>query len=126
MAITNNGTKVSLPTNKIPTGFPVVGVTTFEDELYVRPLTLLVDKATVDNADDKVTLQNIISDAGIGIDKQVADLIALDYIATRTVETFAEWTDVDTNIVASNTTDFLNDNGTDYVCTVLLKIKTAA
>ena len=127
MAITNNGTKNSLPAAKLPTGYTVPTVTTFTDWEYKRTLTLSVLKATVENATKATTMTNIFDDAAIGLDKQVVDIVAADFLATATVTTYAELTALTTNIVDVSSGDgtWMKNTAVSYVATVVLYVKAA-
>ena len=127
MAITNNGTKNSLPTAKLPTAYTLPTVTTFTDWEYKRTLTLSVLKATVENATKATTMTNIFNDATIGLDKQVVDIIAADFLATATVTTYGELTALTTNIadVTSGDGTWMADTAVSYVATVVLYVKAA-
>lgn len=102
MTIANNGTVNSLTNNELPTGYIGPTVTTFEDFEYLSILKLTVLKSTVENADPAVTMANILADATIGITKQVDDILAADYLATATVEAYAEIVALSNNFAAVN------------------------
>ena len=123
MAITNNGTKVSLKAELLPSGYTLPTVTTISDFQYQRTLELNVLKATVESATPATTLTNIIGNATIGITKQITDILALDYLGTATVTAYAELYDVDSNIQASTSSDFYNNTAVSYVCKVRLFVK---
>jgi len=125
MAITNEGTRVSLATVKLPTGYTLPTISDFTDHEYVSDLTLTVLKATVENATDATTLTNIIEDVTIGIDKQIDDILAADFLGSATVTAFTDLLNIDQNITPVNTTDFYNDTAVSYKCTVKLFVKTA-
>jgi hypothetical protein len=125
MAITNNGTTVNLPLNQVPSDYTYPTVTTFTDHEYSRTLTLNVLKSTVENADEATTLGAIITNASIGITKQVDDILAADYLATATVTAYADWVGLAHNIAPNDSSDFLNNTAVSYVCTVNLYVKTA-
>jgi hypothetical protein len=125
MALTNQGTRVSIPSQLIPSTFVAPAVTTFSDEEYVRTMTLNVLKATVDEADKAATLLAIINNATIGIAKQVDDIMAADYIATNTVDYWIDFKTLRSNIAVSKDTDFLSNAAVNYVVTVDVYIKTA-
>ena len=58
--------------------------------------------------------------------KQIDDILAADYIASRTVTAYADWTGLITNMKATGKADdLLTDAVTNYICTVKLYIKTA-
>jgi len=123
MAITNNGTKVSLSTNFLPSGYTAPSTTTFTDYEYVRNITLSVTKATVENATKATTLTNIVDDVTVGIDKQITDILAADYLATATVTAFTELYKIDSNIEAGTGSDFYNNTAVSYTCYVRLYVK---
>lgn len=123
MAITNNGTKVSLGVNQIPSGYTKPSITTFEDHEYTRVLVLTVLKSTVQNATEATTLTNIIENATIGINKQIDDILAADYLATATVTAYSDLTNIKSNIANDNKSDFYNNTVVSYLCTIKLFIK---
>ena len=127
MAITNNGTRNSLPTAKLPTGYTAPTITTFTDWLYRRTLTLSILKATVDEATSSATMDAIFDNGTIGLDKQVIDIIAADYIASRTVTTWADLITLELNNsdVSSGDGTWMKDTAQSYSATVILYIKTA-
>jgi len=127
MAITNNGTRNSLPTTKLPTGYTAPTITTFTDWLYRRTLTLSILKATVDEATSSATMDAIFDNGTIGLDKQVIDIIAADYIASRTVTTWADLITLELNNsdVSSGDGTWMKDTAQSYSATVILYIKTA-
>lgn len=127
MAITNNGTRNSLPAAKKPTGYTSPTITSFTDWEYIRTLTLSVLKATVENATAATTMTNIFDDITIGLDKQVEDIVAADFLATATVTTWAELTNLTINIadVSSGDGTWMKDTAESYVATVKLYIKTS-
>lgn len=126
MAITNNGTKNSLSENTLPAGYSLPVVTTFADEEYVRELDLTVLKSAVENADPAVTMANIISDAAVGITKQVDDILAGDYLATATVTAFADIVALSNNYASiKGDGDFLTNTANHYKVKVMMYVKTA-
>jgi len=126
MAITNNGTKNSLPSTQLPTGYSRPSVTTFADWEYKRTLSLTVLKSTVENATPATTMANIIANGTIGITQQIDDILAADFLASATVTAYADWTSLTTNYVATTgTDDFLTDTAVSYTCGVTLYVKAA-
>ncbi len=129
MAITNNGTRNSIPAGKVPAAHTRETTTTFTDWLYKRELTLTVTKATVDESASATTMTAIFANSSIGLDKQIEDIVAADYIASRTVTTWAECTAITTNISDDSSGDgnwMKNTPAEAYTCTCVLYIKTAA
>ena len=128
MAITNNGVKNSLPAAQIPSsGYTRNAPTEFTDWEYKRTLTLSVLKATVDEATSGATMTAIFDNVTIGLDKQVVDIVAADYLATATVTTWADCTALTTNNAVTTSGDgtWLKDTAASYVATVILYVKAA-
>jgi hypothetical protein len=125
MAITNNGTHVTLSNDLLPSGYTKPSTTTFTDYEYTRELTLNVAKATVENATRATTLTNIVDDATVGIDAQVDAILAADYLATATVTAYTEFYDIESSIPVNNTGDFYTDTAVSYVCKCRLYVKAA-
>lgn len=125
MAIINNGTVNKLPAEQLPSGYTSPTVTTFTDYEYRRTLTLSVLKSTVETATPATTMTAIFNNSTIGINKQIADIIAADYLTTPAVTTFAELYSLTTNIAQTSPTDttYLNNTPVSYVCTVVLYVK---
>ena len=128
MAITNNGTQNSLPSAQIPAGHTRATTTEFSDWQYKRILTLSVTKATVDESSADTTMTAIFDNGSIGIDKQITDIIAADYISSRTVTTYATLRALTTNISdsTSGSGTWLKNTAETYECTVDLFIKSSA
>lgn len=124
MAITNRGTRNLLSSNQLPEGYEKPEVAKFEDHQYVRTISLVIPKADVEDADPAVTLANIINDATVGINKQVADLIAADYLASATVTTYADLVSLSNNhqSMLSNSAAFTNE-AVNYIAVVNLYVK---
>jgi len=85
MAITNQGAKNSLPQDQLPSGYTKPSVAGFSDYGYVKTVEFLVLKATVEAASASATMTAIFNNATIGINKQIADIITADFVATKTV-----------------------------------------
>lgn len=120
MAISNLGATNDLPDSQIPSGYTRPTVATFTDWEYERTLTLLVLKATVETATPSTTLTAIFNNATIGINKQITDIIAADFLTTPTVTTFGKLTALSTTIDDSS---YLNNTVVSYKCTVKLYVK---
>lgn len=126
MAITNNGTQNRLNTSRLPSGYTAPTVTTFSDWEYKSTLSLTVLKATVENATASTTMTNIISNATVGITKQIDDILAADYIASQTVTAYADMETLGTNFDDKGSTDdYLKATASSYTCNVKLYVKTA-
>lgn len=124
MAITHLGAENNLPAVQLPADYVKPTIATFEDYKYPTTLNLEVDKATVENAVAAVTMANIINDAAIGIDKQVEDILAADFLGTATVLSFASLVSLNTNFAdLKSTADYLKTTAAKYICTVKIFIK---
>lgn len=124
MAIVNNGTKLKIASGQVPVGFTPPSVTDFADAEYKRELILDVAKATVQNADKSVTLTNILTDATIGINKQITDIITADLIGTNDVQVFSELVHLSHNVQPTAYSDFLGNAAVVYRCKVIVYVKT--
>jgi hypothetical protein len=124
MAITVNGTKNSLPDVMIPTGYVKPVVTPITGAEYTRTLSLSIPKATVHNVSGAVTMANIIANATVGINKQIADILAADYLATANVTANGELVDLTSNLahLLGDSAAF-TDAATVYIATVILSVK---
>ena len=126
MSITHNGTKNELPPSQIPSGYVKPNVTDFEDVKYPAELTLELDKATVENVDPAITMANIFNDAAIGIDKQIADMLAAEFLGTATITAYAVLKVLTTNYGdLASTADYLKNVADKYICQVDLFVKTS-
>ncbi len=123
MAISNLGCVNNLPISQKPTGYVDPVVATFTDWEYTRTLTLSVLKSTVENASAATTMANIIGNATIGLNKQIADIIAADYLTTPTVTTYGILTGLNTNMVVDASNNYLTTTATSYICNVQIYIK---
>lgn len=125
MAINNEGTENNIPTRQIPVGYVKPTITRVLGVEYPRELVLDVDKATVENASAAVTMANILDNAAIGINKQIDDILAADFIAANDVDAYATLYEMETNYGDLDSTgDYLKNVAPKYVCKVRLFIKT--
>lgn len=119
MAITNNGTKVSVRSGDIPSGYTKPTITEFADYEYINSIDVVLDKATIDEADPVVTFTALVA----AITSAVTARITTDYIGTNTVDIWTDFKTVKTNLT-SNDAIYKADAPT-YVCGVDIFIKTA-
>jgi hypothetical protein len=126
MAITNNGTQNSLKPLQLPTGYTPPTITTFTDWEYKNTLVLSILKETVDEATSVATMDAIFDNATIGLDKQVEDIVAADFLASATVTTYADLVILTTNVadVSSGDGTWLKSTAESYIATVVLYVKT--
>ena len=124
MAITLNGVENNLTSNELPTGYTLPVVTTFEDFEWRNTLNLTVLKSTVENATASTTMTNIFDDAAIGLTKQVTDILAAAYLASATVEAWAELVSLTNNYSSINGEGiYLTDTTNSYQCKVIVYVK---
>lgn len=117
MALVKNDTKLSLDSTKIPSGATDPGGSNLSSsQPTYENLSLSVLKATVENATKATTFDNILDDAVVGIEKQIADLLANDMDVTQTITYNIDWKDVRNNAIF--TENFYNDTAVSYICTV--------
>lgn len=99
MALVYNGTSVEVVEDLLPNGYVKPVVTKFTDSEYDEMIIVEVDKATVDNATGTTTMDNIINDAGIGVTKQISDILVNDFNTTgATITAYGEILKIDTNM----------------------------
>lgn len=117
MALVANATKISLNSSKVPSGATDPGGSNLSSsQPTYENLALNVAKATVENATKSTTFDNIRTDATIGIEKQVADLLTNDMDVTNTVNYNIDWKNIESNLEFSK--EFYTDTATQYICTV--------
>lgn len=125
MALVDNGVKVSVSQNLIPSNATDQVVTVFTDFEYTRNLTLDIPKATVENADKGVTFDNIIDDVAVGIKKQVADIMGADYDdVANTVTYYTDYKSISSNFLVNLSSEFYSNAAINYTCSVTVYIKT--
>jgi hypothetical protein len=119
MALTNNGTKVSVNSSKLPTGYTKPTITEFSDNEGKYEQTLTVAKSTVENATATTTMAAIVTAVNTAIGVQVT----ADFdVATNDVTIYSDITAITTN---NNLSGVLFTNGTlNYLVTVVTYFKT--
>lgn len=124
MAIVVNGTKNSLTANELPSGYVRPTVAEVSDFHYKRTIVLSVLKATVETASGASTMEAIINNATIGITKQIADILALDYLSTAAVTAYADLVGLTHNLSGVyGGADYLKNIAVSYICTVDVYVK---
>ena len=125
MALTNNGTVNNLPAAVLPSGYTRPSVTTFTDFQWTYRLTLSVLKSTVEDATPATTMAQIISNASIGITKQITDIVAADFLTAPTTTYYTNWDVISHNLSdTTGTSDDLLDNiALSYECIVQVFLK---
>jgi hypothetical protein len=126
MAITFRGTKNSLPAAQLPADYAKPAVTEVTDYEYSSEVTLSVAKATVHDADPAVTMANILTNGTIGVNKQLTDKLAADFLGTATVTAHAELVALRNNYQSmSKDSPALTSTAAAYLATVRLYVKAA-
>ncbi len=126
MAVTNNGLNLvgdALVQANAITGATIPAKTTFTDFLYIRSLTLLILKSVYENATESTGFDAMVTDAQTSINAFVTE----DFIATRTVTSFAEMaTIVQLEVGGTAGTPEFSTAATQVSCKCTLYVKTAA
>ena len=103
MAITNNGTRLLIPTRQVPSGATIPAVVVFDDLQYKRTLEMTVAKSDVDNISNETTVLNIITE----ISALSTAIITEDFISSEDV---VFWSDI-----VSLTSTYTPDGGDDLL-----------
>ena len=120
MAITHNGTRLTGNALKIAatvTGYTVPSITVFADWLWVRVAEFAVAKSTVENATPATTFTALVA----ACDTEMDGWVSNDYVATNTVTTFHEVSDI---VTAEAGIAFTN-GVTRYTCSIKSYVKVA-
>lgn len=124
MAIVHNGCKVSLPSTHLPEGYAKPNVVTFDDWTYPATLTLNIPKATVQNADPAITMDNILDDAAVGVNKQVLDIITADFLGSANVTAYSELVGLGNSIQSMKKgSPVFTNAAVNFIATVKLYVK---
>lgn len=118
MALSAQSTKLSMHATKRPTGYTDPGGSNLSSsQPTYENLELSVTKSVVENASKATTFDNIRTDAAVGIEKQVADLLtAADLGTTATVAYNIDWKDIRNNFTFPE--DFYGNAVAVYKCIV--------
>ena len=126
MALTNNGTIVTIPTAQLPSGYTApTGITTFTDYQWTYRVQLSILKSTVENATPSTTMTNIIDNGTIGVTKQITDIVAADFLTAPTTTYFTDVVILETTqstITGANDV-WLDDVALSYLATVQVYLK---
>lgn len=118
MALVANPTKISIDSSKLPTGYTNPGGENLSgSQPSYSNLRINVDKATVENAVKATTFDNIRTDAVVGVEAQVATILAGDDIGTVATANY----NIDMKEIRNNqpiVEEFYTDTTVDYVVTV--------
>lgn len=121
MALTHSGTKVSVASNKLPSGYSKPAVTEFADyETVYENRVFNIAKSTVENSVATTTMDSIMS----ALNTAIEALITADFnVTTLTVSSWADLQTLSSNFTVSSVQ--FTDGAINYVCTVDIYIKTA-
>ena len=124
MAIVYNGTRNLLPDYQVPDTYVRPTVAAITNVQYERTMQLNVQKETVENASAAVTMANIFNNSTEGLNKQIADILAADFLSTANVTAYGEL------IALGNTLQqmvgqsaALSSDPVLYTCTIKLYVK---
>lgn len=125
MAISNLGAINELPAAQLPAGYTKPVVATFTDYEYIRTVDILVLKATVEAATAALTMAAIFNNATVGINKQITDIIAADFLTTPAVTTYGSLISLSTNVEVGSFSDqtYLLNTAVSYKCKVKIYVK---
>jgi len=125
MPITNLGAQNNLSDLQLPTAYSKPSIATFTDFEYIRTVVLNIPKATVETATAQGTMLAIFNNATVGINKQIVDLIAAEFLATPVVTTFGSLISLTTNVEVGNFQDqtYLTNQAVAYRATVQIFVK---
>ena len=125
MPITNLGAQNNLSDLQLPTSYSKPSIATFSDFEYIRTVVLNIPKATVETPTAQATMLAIFNNATVGINKQIVDLIAAEFLATPTVTTFGSLVSLTTNIEVGNfaNQNYLTNTTVAYLATVQIFVK---
>ncbi len=125
MALVKQTTKISVPTAQRPSGYTDPGGTNLTNpQPEYRNFKITILKATVENATKATTFDNILTDATIGIEKQVADKLAADELGTTaTVNYNIDWKSISNNQTVAE--EFYTNVAEAYVVVVDININFA-
>lgn len=117
MALSAQSTKLSMHSTKRPTGYTDPGGSNLSNsQPTYENLELSVTKSVVENASKATTFDNIRTDAAVGIEKQVEDLLTNDMDVAQTITYNIDWKDVKTNFTFAE--DFYGNAVAVYKCIV--------
>ena len=98
MALSAQATKLSMHATKRPTGYTDPGGSNLSSsQPTYENLELSITKSVVENASKATTFDNIRTDAAVGIEKQIADLLTNDMDVTQTITYNIDWKDIRNN-----------------------------
>ena len=98
MALSAQSTKLSMHSTKRPTGYTDPGGSNLSSsQPTYENLELSVTKSVVEDASKATTFDNIRTDAAVGIEKQIADLLTNDMDITQTITYNIDWKDIKNN-----------------------------
>lgn len=108
-----------------PSGFTDPSVTKVEgNNLWIWDNVISVDRATVYNSDRVATLENILDDITVGLNKVCEDIASQLENTTNDVEAYAELLDMNTNIDPDDSTsDYYLNKDDAYLCRVIIYAK---
>ena len=120
MAITNNGSRLLIPTRQVPNGATIPSVDVFDDIQYKRTIEMVVLKSDVDHLDNETTVLNIITE----VSALSTAIISEDFIASEDV---VFWSDI-VSLTSTYTPDggddlWLSNEEPNYIMNVVIYVK---
>lgn len=119
MAFTNEGTVYSISSRLVPNDFENPTINKFQDYEDARLFVLEVDRDTVANADPATTLENILNNPTIGINKQISDIFEEEMNYTdNDVDVWSVVEKLETNVPLDKDGGLLTNAAVKFVATV--------
>lgn len=119
MAFTNEGTVFSISSRLVPNDFENPAINKFQDYEDTRIFQLEVDRDTVADPDPATTMENILSNATIGVNKQISDIMQEEENYTdNDVSVWGAVEKLETNIPLDKTSALLTNASVVFLLTV--------
>ena len=118
MALVANATKISLNSTKTPSGFTDPGGANLSSsQPTYSNVSISVAKSVVENATKSTTFDKIRTDAAVGFEKVILDLLTANFETTiQTVTYNIDWKEIRNNQIFPE--EFYSDTAAAYIATV--------
>ena len=120
MAITNNGTRVSLPSRYLPTGYTAPVITAVSgDELYVNRTDLTILKSAVENANAVTAFTALVAAVNVAS----AALVSVAFTTTETTTFYTDFIALDGNQDPETEESAYTSEAEAFTCTVVIYVQ---
>jgi hypothetical protein len=119
MAIVVNGTVNAIPAEKLPVGYTPPTVTIIQDFQYRYDVVIPLVFSTTATSTAVNTMTAIVT----ATNSAVIALLALDFLATATVTSYAVINSIDTNLANTTSTYLLSTTTPSYLVSVTIFVK---